>query len=66
MRQVIKSINPNAQCLTNSTKSSFAINIKCPMSIVRKSFQPHNDKQKVSAVGNIDKKIMTVQIMIEM
>jgi hypothetical protein len=36
------------------------------MSIVRKSFQPHNDKKKVSAIGNIDKKIMTVQIMIEM
>ena len=28
---------------------------KCPMSIVRKSFQPHNDKPKVSATQNINK-----------
>jgi hypothetical protein len=34
--------------------------------IVRKSFQPHNDKPKVSAIENIDKKMTTVQIVIEM
>jgi hypothetical protein len=33
--------------------------------IVRKSFQPHNDKPKVSAIQNINKKIMTVQITME-
>ena len=36
------------------------------MGIVQKSFQPHNDKPKVSAIENIDKKIMIVQIVIEM
>ena len=33
--------------------------------IVQKSFQPHNDKPKVSAIQNINEKIMTVQIMME-
>ena len=33
--------------------------------IVRKSFQPHNDKPKVSANQNINKNIMTVQVMME-
>jgi hypothetical protein len=33
--------------------------------IVRKSFQSHNDNPKVSAIQNINKKIMTVQITME-
>ena len=33
--------------------------------IVRKSFQPHNDKPKVSAIENIDKKMTTIQMVIE-
>jgi hypothetical protein len=65
IKLVIKCINPYAQCLTNLIKSSHAIHIKCPMSIVRKSFQPHNDKPKVSATQNINKKIMTVQVTME-
>jgi hypothetical protein len=35
------------------------------MGIVRKSFQPHNDKPKVSAIENIDKKMTTIQMVIE-
>ena len=34
--------------------------------IFRKSFHPHNDKPKVSAIENIDKKITKIQIVIEM
>ena len=33
--------------------------------IVRKSFEPLNDKPKVSAIQNINAKIMTVQITME-
>jgi len=34
--------------------------------IVRKSFQPHNNKPKVGAIENIDKKMTTIQIVIKM
>jgi len=33
------------------------------MSIVPKSFQPHNHKPKVSAIENIDKRMTTFQIV---
>ena len=66
-RQVTKNINLYAQCLTSLIKSSYAINIRMSkIGIVRKSFQPHNDKPKVSAIENIDKKMTTIQIVIEM
>jgi hypothetical protein len=33
--------------------------------IIRKSLQPHNNNPKVSAIQNINKKIMIVQITME-
>jgi len=67
IRQVTKSVNLYAQCLTNFNKIKLCNQCKnVQIGIVQKSFQPHNDKPKVSSIENIDKKMTTIQIVIEM
>ena len=59
------SINPYAQCLIKFNKIKLYNQKNVQISIVRKSFQQRSDKPKVSAIENVDKKMMTIQMVIE-